>query len=94
MARRVETKSKREPMPTIIGAGITEQWYFTHLKAIFDYRVKVRPRFFGNETADMCSEGKLDQAIVRAKQFGYEGESYSRMDQVFDVFNGLKPKAE
>ena len=42
----------------------------------------------------MCREGKLDQTIVRAKQFGYEGESYSRMDQVFDVINGLKPKTE
>ena len=183
MARRIETKFKRELMPTIMGAGITEQWYFTHLKSIFGYRVKVRPRFFGNETAegmakkiaeviadggiaicvydadvsiwnevergklerlrtkyaenkqvilcdsmpaveywfllhyentnrhfgtseaviqklkqflpdydksekflrnrkwvaDMCSDGKLDQAIVRAKQFGYESESYSRM---------------
>ena len=38
--------------------------------------------------ADMC------QAIVKAKQFGYEGESYSRMDQVFDVINGLKSKVE
>lgn len=198
MARRVETKSKREPMPTIIGAGITEQWYFTHLKAIFDYRIKVRPRFFGNESADgmakkiaeviadggtaicvydadvsiwnevekgkleklrtkyaknkrvilcdsmpaveywfllhyvstnryfgtsgaaiqelrqflpdydksekflrnrkwvadLCSEGKLDQALVRANQFGYEGESYSRMDKVFNVINRLKHQAE
>ena len=39
-------------MPTIIGAGITEQWYFTHLKALRGYRMKVRPRFFGTETAD------------------------------------------
>lgn len=52
MARRVEIKAKREPMPTIIGAGITEQWYFTHLKFLYDYRIKVRPRFFGTETAD------------------------------------------
>ena len=198
MDRRVETKVTRRPIPTIIGAGITEQWYFTHLKSIFDYRIKVRPRFFGNETADgmakkiaeviaeggiaicvydadvstwnevergklerlrtkyakskrvilcdsmpaveywfllhyentnryfgtsgaviqelkqflldydksekflrnrkwvtdMCSDGKLDQAIVRAKQFGYESESYSRMDKVFDVINELNSKAE
>lgn len=198
MDRRVETKVTRRPIPTIIGAGITEQWYFTHLKLIFDYRIKVRPRFFGNETADgmakkiaeviaeggiaicvydadvstwnevergklerlrtkyakskrvilcdsmpaveywfllhyentnryfgtsgaviqelkqflpdydksekflrnrkwvtdMCSDGKLDQAIVRAKQFGYESESYSRMDKVFDVINELNSKAE
>ncbi len=39
-------------MPTIIGAGITEQWYFTHLKFLYNYQIKVRPRFFGTETAD------------------------------------------
>lgn len=53
-------------------------------------------KFLGNRkwVADMCNEGKLDQALARTKQFGYEGESYSRMDQVFDVINGLKPKTE
>ena len=39
-------------MPTIIGAGITEQWYFTHLKFLYNYQIKVRPRYFGTETAD------------------------------------------
>lgn len=51
MKRKVSTKQRRAPMPTIIGAGITEQWYFTHLKALRGYRVKIRPRFFGTETA-------------------------------------------
>jgi len=36
-------------MPVVIGAGITEQWYFTHLKAIKQLRIQIRPRFFGNE---------------------------------------------
>ena len=52
MARKINVKTKREPMPTIIGAGITEQWYFTHLKFLYDYQIKVRPRYFGSETAD------------------------------------------
>lgn len=52
MARKINVKAKREPMPTIIGAGITEQWYFTHLKFLYDYKIKVRPRYFGTETAD------------------------------------------
>lgn len=52
MARKINVKAKRAPMPTIIGAGITEQWYFSHMKAIYDYRIKVRPRFFGTETAE------------------------------------------
>lgn len=52
MGRRVNTKAKHKPMPTIIGAGITEQWYFTHLKFLYEYQIRVRPRFFGTETAD------------------------------------------
>ena len=51
MARKTSLKQRRSPIPTIIGAGITEQWYFSHLKALRGYRVKIRPRFFGTETA-------------------------------------------
>ena len=51
MTRRTSLKQRRSPIPTIIGAGMTEQWYFTHLKALRGYRVKIRPRFFGTETA-------------------------------------------
>lgn len=51
MARKTSLRQRRSPIPTIIGAGITEQWYFTHLKALRGYRVKIRPRFFGTETA-------------------------------------------
>ena len=49
MARKVKTRQQNAPIPIIIGAGITEQWYFTHLQRILGYRVKVRPRFFGQE---------------------------------------------
>jgi len=51
MVRKTSLRQRRNPIPTIIGAGITEQWYFTHLKALRGYRVKIRPRFFGTETA-------------------------------------------
>ncbi len=51
MARKTSLRQRRNPIPTIIGAGITEQWYFTHLKTLRGYRVKIRPRFFGTETA-------------------------------------------
>ena len=50
MARKTSLRQRRSPIPTIIGAGITEQWYFTHLKALRGYRAKIRPRFFGTET--------------------------------------------
>jgi hypothetical protein len=51
MARKTSIRAKKSPIPTIIGAGITEQWYFTHLHRLKDYRVKIRPRYFGTETA-------------------------------------------
>ena len=52
MARKASIRTKKSPIPTLIGAGITEQWYFKHLKRLKDYRVKIRPRFFGTETAN------------------------------------------
>jgi len=31
----------------IIGEGITEQYYFTHLKRLKNYKCVIKPRFFG-----------------------------------------------
>ncbi len=49
MARKTAQKESRNRIPTIIGAGLTEQWYFTHLRNIFNFRLKVKPRYFGKE---------------------------------------------
>lgn len=52
MARRKnESQKLREILPVVIGAGITEQWYFRHLKQFVGYRIDVRPRFFGSDNA-------------------------------------------
>lgn len=51
MARRQNTRPLREIAPTIIGAGITEKYYFLHLKSLCSYRVEVKPRYFGSDTA-------------------------------------------
>ena len=63
MARKVKTRQQNVPIPTIIGAGITEQWYFTHLQRIFSYRVKVRPRFFGQE--DIFQLTKKVESVIQ-----------------------------
>ncbi|MCM1168511.1 MAG: hypothetical protein NC324_01090 [Bacteroides sp.] len=62
MARKQNTLQQRTPVPTIIGAGITEQWYFTHLQRIMDYRMKIRPRFFGQE--DIFQLSKKIEAVL------------------------------
>lgn len=40
----------REPKSGIyiIGEGITEQYYFTHIKKLYDFHCTIKPRFFGN----------------------------------------------
>lgn len=62
MARKVSTRQKRPLIPTVIGAGITEQWYFTHLQRLKDYRVKIRPRYFGTETANGMAK-KIEEVL-------------------------------
>ena len=51
MARKQAQKQLKDPTPIIVGAGITEQWYFKHLQTLRKYRVKIRPRYFGRENA-------------------------------------------
>lgn len=36
----------------VIGEGITEQYYFTHLKHLRKYKCVVKPRFFGKTSID------------------------------------------
>ena len=40
----------REPKPGIyiVGEGITEQYYFAHIKKLFGFHCTIKPRFFGN----------------------------------------------
>ncbi len=49
MARKIATRQKRKQNPIVIGAGLTERWYFTHLQSKYNLRIKIRPRFFGHE---------------------------------------------
>lgn len=74
MARRINTQKSRNPIPIIIGAGITEQWYFTHLQNLLNLRIRIRPRFFGTENiheldkkiAQVISEGAVAVCVFDA----------------------------
>ena len=48
MARKEAIKQQRQERAVIIGAGLTERWYFSHLQSRFNLKIKIRPRFFGN----------------------------------------------
>ena len=62
MARKSGIMQSRSPIPVIIGAGITEQWYFSHLQRILNLRCKIRPRFFGTEDIRQLDK-KISQVI-------------------------------
>ena len=49
MARRTATIKKNQERAVIIGAGITEKWYFSHMQSLLGLKIKIRPRYFGNE---------------------------------------------
>ena len=62
MARKEAVKSKFQERTTIIGAVITEKWYFSHLQALFNLKIKIRPRFFGNENINTL-EKRIGQVL-------------------------------
>ncbi len=50
MARvRKERELKRSRI-TVIGEGLTERWYFEHLRAVKGYRYDCKPRFFAHQS--------------------------------------------
>lgn len=50
MARvRKEREIKRSRI-TVIGEGLTERWYFEHLRTIKGYRYDCKPRFFAHQS--------------------------------------------
>lgn len=63
MARKVASRQPKKVIPTIIGAGITEQHYFKHLQTLMGWKMKVRPRFFGSE--DITTIEKRVETVIQ-----------------------------
>ena len=50
MARARKERELRRSRITVIGEGLTERWYFDHLRAIKGYRYDCKPRFFAHQS--------------------------------------------
>ena len=37
---------------TVIGEGLTERWYFDHLRTVMGFRYDCKPRFFTHQSYD------------------------------------------
>lgn len=62
MARKEAIKRQRQERAVIIGAGLTERWYFSHLQSRYNLKIKIRPRFFGNENISTL-EKRINQVL-------------------------------
>lgn len=65
MARYIENKKQRRLSITIIGEGITEQYYFTHIRTILGYHFTIKPYYFS-----VTSLVEIDKKIAESIQDG------------------------
>lgn len=40
----------RRPKITVIGEGLTERWYFNHLRSVKGFKYDCKPRFFSEQS--------------------------------------------
>ncbi len=62
MSRDVEKRPLRSPKITVIGEGITEQYYFSHVRSLYNYRYELKPYYFGT-TSLQEMERKISEIV-------------------------------
>ena len=62
MSRISGNRKQIGAIPTVIGAGITEQYYFQHISHCTEFVFRIRPRFFGTESIYKLVK-KIDKVI-------------------------------
>lgn len=50
MARGRKERELRQSRITVIGEGLTERWYFDHLRTVMGYKYDCKPRFFTHQS--------------------------------------------
>ena len=62
MSRKFGTRRQNAPSITLIGEGITEQYYFKHIRSFFNFRFTLKPYFFGT-TSLIDIDRKISEVI-------------------------------
>lgn len=74
MPRKIENRKQQNRSITVLGEGITEQYYFSHVRALFDYHFVIKPYYFSvtslvemdKKIAEAISEGGYAVAVFDA----------------------------
>lgn len=56
MARVGKERELKRSRITVIGEGLTERWYFEHLRTLKGYRYDCKPRFFAHQSYEEMSK--------------------------------------
>lgn len=56
MARVRKERELKQSRITVIGEGLTERWYFEHLRTLEGYRYDCKPRFFAHQSYEEMSK--------------------------------------
>lgn len=62
MSRKTATLKLKSPVITVIGEGISEQYYFKHIRSLFGYRYTLKPYFFGT-TSILDMDRKISEIL-------------------------------
>ncbi len=62
MSRDIGKRRQKSPKVTVIGEGITEQYYFSHIRSIYNFRYVLKPYYFGT-TSLQEMERKISEIV-------------------------------
>ena len=95
MSRSIRTRPLKTPTITLIGEGITEQYYFKHIRTLYGYRYTLKPYFFG--TTSLKDMDRKIQEIIDGDGIAicvFDTDVSERVDAEKKKFTALLKKYE
>jgi hypothetical protein len=91
MVRVVNKRQQKSPVITLIGEGITEQFYFRHIRSLFNFRFVIKPYYFGvtslhemdRKIAEVLSGGGTAVCVFDADVAGRNEAERKKLDNLF-----------
>lgn len=62
MRKNLGIRKQNKPLITLIGEGLTEQYYFKHIRSLFNYRFSLKPSYFGT-TSLVDMDRKISEVL-------------------------------
>jgi len=98
MARIVNKRQQNTPVITLIGEGLTEQFYFRHIRSIFNFRFVIKPYYFGVTSlremdikiTEVLSGGGIAVCVFDADVAGRNETERKKLNNLFRKY-GNKP---